>query len=159
MKKHSATFLFLLSSPLALAGGSSQVTLRIHGQVALTCPPGSKQLLEISATEKKDLDIGCITRASDPKVISPRSAGAGQIVVTGEPGREYSIAFPPDTVELQGESGGTIRVSDFTTDAGRHPVLDSSGRGTFSVGTDVHPTVVFQALGEYSGSVTIAVSY
>lgn len=79
--------------------------------------------------------------------ISAISARAmvGEVVIRGEPGRYVRIELPP-RIELQGYSGGTIRLESLRSNLPQMPRLDDNGRLRFRVGG------VLQVSGDLSGS-------
>jgi len=80
----------------------------------------------------------------------------GEVVIRGEPGRYVRIELPR-RIELQGFSGGVIRLDSLRSDLPQMPRLDENGRLKFRVGGVLHLTG--DVSGEFRGDVTIDVDY
>lgn len=83
-------------------------------------------------------------------------AMVGEVVIRGEPGRYVRIDLPR-RIELQGYSGGVIRLESLRSDLPQMPRLDSNGRLKFRLGGVLHLTG--DVSGEFRGDVTIDVDY
>jgi len=83
-------------------------------------------------------------------------AMVGEVVIRGEPGRYVRIDLPR-RIELQGFSGGAIRLEELRSDLPQMPRLDSNGRLKFRLGGVLHLTG--DVSGEFRGDVTIDVDY
>ncbi len=83
-------------------------------------------------------------------------AMVGEVVIRGEPGRYVRIELPR-RIELQGFSGGVIRLDSLRSDLPQMPRLDENGRLKFRVGGALHLTG--DVSGEFRGDVTIDVDY
>ena len=83
-------------------------------------------------------------------------AMVGEVVIRGEPNRYVRIELPR-RIELQGFSGGEIRLESVRSDLPQMPRLDGNGRLRFRVGGVLH--VTGDVSGEFRGDVTIDVDY
>jgi Domain of unknown function (DUF4402) len=83
-------------------------------------------------------------------------AMVGEVVIRGEPGRQVRVDLP-NSIELHGFSGGTIRVESIRSDLPSDPRLDSNGRLNFRFGGVVQ--VSGNADGEFRGNARIDVEY
>jgi hypothetical protein len=83
-------------------------------------------------------------------------AMVGEVVIRGEPGRYVRIDLPR-RIELQGYSGGVIRLESLRSDLPQMPRLDGNGRLRFRLGGVLHLTG--DVSGEFRGDVTIDVDY
>jgi len=83
-------------------------------------------------------------------------AMVGEVVIRGEPNRYVRIELPR-RIELQGYSGGVIRLESLRSDLPQMPQLDGNGRLKFRVGGVLHLTG--DVSGEFRGDVTIDVDY
>jgi hypothetical protein len=83
-------------------------------------------------------------------------AMVGEVVIRGEPGRFVRIELPR-RIELQGYSGGVLRLESLRSDLPQMPRLDSDGRLKFRLGGVLHLTG--DVSGEFRGDVTIDVDY
>ena len=83
-------------------------------------------------------------------------AMVGEVVIRGEPGRYVRIELPR-RIELQGISGGVIRLDSLRSDLPRMPRLDGNGRLKFRLGGMLHLTG--DVSGAFRGDVTIDVDY
>lgn len=83
-------------------------------------------------------------------------AMVGEVVIRGEPGRYVRIELPR-RIDLQGFSGGAIRLESLRSDLPQMPRLDSNGRLKFRLGGVLHLTG--DVSGEFRGDVTIDVDY
>ena len=83
-------------------------------------------------------------------------AMVGEVVIRGEPGRYVRIDLPR-RIELQGYSGGVIRLESLRSDLPQMPRLDRDGRLKFRLGGVLRLTG--DVSGEFRGDVTIDVDY
>jgi hypothetical protein len=83
-------------------------------------------------------------------------AMVGEVVIRGEPGRYVRVDLPR-RIELQGFSGGVIRLESLRSDLPQMPRLDDNGRLKFRLGGVLHLTG--DVSGEFRGDVTIDVDY
>lgn len=83
-------------------------------------------------------------------------AMVGNVIVRGEPGRLVRITFP-ESIQLYGLSGGSIRLSALTSDLPSLPRLDSQGSLQFRFGGELG--VSGNVEGEYRGDIPITVDY
>jgi len=83
-------------------------------------------------------------------------AMVGEVAVRGEPGRIVRVSLP-DSIELYGLSGGTIRLESIRSDLPAMPRLDADGRLTFRFGGILR--VSGDLDGEFRGDVPIDVEY
>jgi len=83
-------------------------------------------------------------------------AMVGEVVIRGEPGRFVRIELPRH-IELQGFSGGVIRLESVRSDLPQMPRLDGTGRLRFRVGGVLH--VTGDLSGTFRGDVPIEVDY
>jgi hypothetical protein len=83
-------------------------------------------------------------------------AMVGEVVIRGEPNRYVRIDLPR-RIELQGYSGGVIRLESLRSDLPQMPRLDANGRLKFRLGGVLHLTG--DVSGEFRGDVTIDVDY
>jgi len=83
-------------------------------------------------------------------------AMVGEVVIRGEPNRYVRIDLPR-RIELQGFSGGAIRLESLRSDLPQMPRLDGDGRLKFRLGGVLHLTG--DVSGEFRGDVTIDVDY
>ena len=83
-------------------------------------------------------------------------AMVGEVVIRGEPNRYVRIELPR-RIELQGYSGGAIRLESLRSDLPQMPRLDGTGRLRFRVGGVLHLTGDLS--GEFRGDVPIEVDY
>jgi hypothetical protein len=83
-------------------------------------------------------------------------AMVGEVVIRGEPGRQVRIELP-DSIELHGFGGGSIRVDSIRSDLPPMPRLDSNGRLSFRFGGTVR--VTGDVDGEFRGDVRVDVDY
>lgn len=87
--------------------------------------------------------------------ISPR-AMAGEVLIRGEPERPVRVVLP-ETIELHGIGGGTIRLESIRTDLPSMPRLDGNGALRFRFGGIVR--LIGDVDGEYRGDVPVDVEY
>ena len=83
-------------------------------------------------------------------------AMVGEVVIRGEPGRFVRVELPRH-IELQGYSGGVIRLDALRSDLPQMPRLDGTGRLRFRVGGVLR--VSGDLNGEFRGDVPIEVDY
>ena len=83
-------------------------------------------------------------------------AMVGEATVKGEPGRIVRISLP-DSIELYGLVGGTIRLESIRSDLPSMPRLDDEGRLSFRFGGILR--VSGDLDGEFRGEVPIDVEY
>ena len=83
-------------------------------------------------------------------------AMVGEVVIRGEPNRYVRIDLPR-RIELQGYSGGVIRLESLRSDLPQMPRLDGDGRLRFRLGGVLH--LSGDVSGEFRGDVTIDVDY
>jgi hypothetical protein len=83
-------------------------------------------------------------------------AMVGEVVIRGEPGRAVRIELP-QSIELHGFSGGSIRLESIRSDLPPMPRLDANGRLNFRFGGIIR--VSGDLDGEFRGDVTIDVQY
>jgi Domain of unknown function (DUF4402) len=83
-------------------------------------------------------------------------AMVGEVVIHGEPGRYVRVELPR-RIELQGFSGGVIRLESLRSDLPQMPRLDGNGRLRFRLGGVLHLTG--DVSGTFRGDVTIDVDY
>ena len=83
-------------------------------------------------------------------------AMVGSVIVRGEPGRLVRIGFP-DSVQLFGMTGSTIRVRALTSDLPSAARLDSQGLLRFRFGGELD--VSGNVEGDYRGDIPITVDY
>ena len=83
-------------------------------------------------------------------------AMVGEVTVRGEPGRIVRVSLP-DSIELYGLAGGTIRLDSIRSDLPPMPRLDADGRLSFRFGGILR--VSGDLDGEFRGDVPIDVEY
>jgi hypothetical protein len=83
-------------------------------------------------------------------------AMAGEVVIRGEPDRYVRVVLP-ETIELHGLSGGTIRLESIRSDLPAMPRLDGSGSLRFRFGGVVK--LLGDVDGEFRGDVPVDVEY
>ena len=83
-------------------------------------------------------------------------AMVGNVIIRGEPGRLVQVALP-DSIQLHGLAGGSIRVDSLITDLPALPRLDPQGMLQFRFGGELH--VEGNVEGDYRGDVPITVEY
>ena len=83
-------------------------------------------------------------------------AMAGEVVIRGEPGRYVRVVLP-ESIELHGLSGGTIRLESIRSDLPAMPKLDASGALRFRFGGVVR--LIGDVDGEFRGEVPVDVDY
>lgn len=83
-------------------------------------------------------------------------AMVGEVVIRGDPGRFVRIELPR-RIELQGYSGGAIRLESLRSDLPDNPRLDGNGRLRFRIGGVLQ--ISGDASGEFRGDVPIEVDY
>ena len=83
-------------------------------------------------------------------------AMVGEVTVRGEPGRIVKVSLP-ETIELYGLAGGTIRLESIRSDLPSMPRLDAEGRLSFRFGGILR--VSGDLDGEFRGDVPIDVEY
>lgn len=83
-------------------------------------------------------------------------AMAGEVLIRGEAGRYVRVTLP-DTIELHGLSGGTIRLESIRTDLPATPRLDGDGTLRFRFGGVVK--LIGDVDGEFRGDVPVDVEY
>jgi hypothetical protein len=83
-------------------------------------------------------------------------AMVGEVTVRGEPGRIVRVSLP-DSVELYGLSGGTIRLESIRSNLPSMPRLDADGKLSFRFGGILRVTGDLD--GEFRGDVPIDVEY
>jgi hypothetical protein len=83
-------------------------------------------------------------------------AMAGQVSITGEPGRAVRISLP-ERIELSGINGGTVRLESIRSDLPAIPRLDGQGRLTFRFGGILR--LSGEVDGEFRGEVPSDVEY
>lgn len=83
-------------------------------------------------------------------------AMVGEVVIRGEPGRQVRVDLP-NSIELFGFNGGTIRVESIRSDLPPNPRLDANGRLTFRFGGIVR--ISGDTDGEFRGDARINVEY
>lgn len=83
-------------------------------------------------------------------------AMVGQLTIRGEPGRSVRIDLP-QSAELFGFNGGSIRLESIRSDLPAMPRLDGNGRLNFRFGGIVHVTGDLD--GDYRGDVRVQVEY
>ena len=81
---------------------------------------------------------------------------AGEVVIRGEPGRHVRVLLP-DSIELHGLSGGSIRLESIRTDLPGTPRLDGDGTLRFRFGGIVK--LIGDVDGEFRGDVPVDVEY
>lgn len=96
--------------------------------------------------------------SSTSGAIGPMTGRAmvGSVIVRGEPGRLVRIAFP-DSIQLYGLTGGTLRLSALTSDLPSAARLDAAGELRFRFGGELG--VSGNVEGEYRGDIPITVDY
>ncbi len=170
---------FALLSPFALLAGAIVVPAPAPAQCRLCATPttapdqnveGAPIRLEVQARLDFDQIILTDSAGTGTARISPDgsssisgSIGAmggramvGSVVVRGEPGRLVRIVFP-DSIELHGMTGKTIRVRALTSDLPGAPRLDSQGSLQFRFGGALE--ISGDVEGEYRGDIPITVDY
>ena len=83
-------------------------------------------------------------------------AMVGSVIVRGEPGRLVRIGFP-ESIQLHGLSGNSIRVRGLTSDLPGAPRLDSQGNLQFRFGGALEISGAVE--GDYRGDIPITVDY
>ena len=83
-------------------------------------------------------------------------ATLGEVAIRGEPGRQVRIELP-NSIELIGFNGGTIRLDAIRSDLPPVTKLDSNGRLSFRFGGIVR--VTGDTDGEFRGDVRVNVEY
>ena len=83
-------------------------------------------------------------------------AMVGEVIIRGDPGRYVRIELPR-RIELQGYSGGAIRLESLRSDLPDNPRLDATGRLRFRIGGVLQ--VSGDASGDFRGDVPIEVDY
>lgn len=83
-------------------------------------------------------------------------AMVGEVTVRGEPGRIVRVSLP-DSIELYGLAGGSIRLESIRSDLPSMPRLDGEGRLSFRFGGILR--VSGDLDGEFRGDVPIDVEY
>lgn len=83
-------------------------------------------------------------------------AMAGEVIIRGEPGRIVRVVLP-GSIELQGLSGGTIRLESIRSDLPAMPRLDANGTLRFRFGGIVR--LIGDVDGEFRGDVPVDVDY
>ena len=83
-------------------------------------------------------------------------AMVGEVTIRGEPGRIVRVSLP-DSIELYGLAGGTIRLESIRSDLPPMPRLDADGRLSFRFGGILR--VSGDLDGEFRGDVPIDVEY
>lgn len=83
-------------------------------------------------------------------------AMVGEVTVSGEPGRIVRVSLP-DSIELYGLAGGTIRLESIRSDLPSMPRLGADGRLSFRFGGILR--VSGDLDGEFRGDVPIDVDY
>ena len=83
-------------------------------------------------------------------------AMVGEVTVRGEPGRIVRVSLP-DSIELYGLAGGSIRLESIRSDLAPMPRLDADGRLSFRFGGILR--VSGDLDGEFRGDVPIDVEY
>jgi hypothetical protein len=83
-------------------------------------------------------------------------AMVGEVTVSGEPGRIVRVSLP-DSIEMYGLAGGTIRLESIRSDLPSMPRLDADGRLSFRFGGILR--VSGDLDGEFRGDVPIDVDY
>lgn len=80
----------------------------------------------------------------------------GEVVIRGEPGRTVRIDLP-QSIDLIGFNGGSIRVDSIRSDLPAAPRLDSNGRLSFRFGGIVR--VSGDTDGQFRGNIRVDVEY
>lgn len=83
-------------------------------------------------------------------------AMAGEVVIRGEPGRYVRVVLP-ESIELHGLSGGTIRLESIRSDLPALPKLGADGALRFRFGGVVR--LIGDVDGEFRGDVPVDVEY
>ena len=83
-------------------------------------------------------------------------AMAGEVVIRGEPGRYVRVTLP-ESIELHGLSGGTIRLETIRSDLPAMPRLDGNGALRFRFGGVMR--LIGDVDGEFRGDIPVDVEY
>ena len=81
---------------------------------------------------------------------------AGEISIRGEPGRAIRVDLP-QTIELYGLKGGTIRIESIQSDLPDFPELDSAGVLKIRIGGELR--VSGEVDGDFRGDIPVLVDY
>jgi len=79
-----------------------------------------------------------------------------QVRINGEPGRQVRVSLPP-SIRLSSPDGGSADVVALRSDLQPDPVLDGSGRLSFSFGGTL--VVASGATGDFRGRIAITADY
>jgi hypothetical protein len=170
---------FALLSSIALLAGAVAMPGSAPGQCRLCDTPttGPDQAAETSPIRLEvqarldfdqvvlldSLSTGTARLAPDGSSSTSGSIGAlsgramvGSVIVRGEPGRLVRIGFP-ESIELFGLSGSSLRVRALTSDLPATARLDSQGNLQFRFGGALEITGNVE--GDYRGDIPITVDY
>jgi hypothetical protein len=138
----------------SLDGDSDSAPIRLEVQARLDFD----QVILIDSTSPGTARLSPDGSSSTSGSIGPLSGRAmvGSVIVRGEPGRLVRIGFP-DSIQLYGLSGNSIRVRALTSDLPSSARLDSGGMLHFRFGGELE--VRGNVDGEYRGDIPITVDY
>ncbi len=160
----SAAFLVALLLALPLIPGSFAPLARAAGAIGTAV---QTVIAAISIRKVSDLDFG-VAAPNDPAKTVPAGSGENSenasFMVTGEPGRNFTILLPSDgSVQMTTRSGllpnESIPVARFTSFPARVGTLGPSGEALLYVGATRSALKPNQVQGQYSGTFTVNVVY
>ena len=99
---------------------------------------------------------GSKTSTGTVQPMNATPGSAAQFQVAGSPNFTYNITLPTTATISSGTN--TMLVDNFTSSPSVHGLLDGTGKQNLSVGGTLHVGAT-QAIGNYSGTFTITVSY
>jgi len=143
-----------LCSPVAATSDEKPVTpVKLDVEVNLDF---DRLILDGSGNGTAELGPDGVRNVTGSIMAMGARAMLGEVVIRGEPGRQVRVDLPR-RIEMQGYSGGVIRIESLRSDLPQMPRLDSNGRLKFRVGGTLQ--VTGDASGEFRGDVTIDVDY
>lgn len=127
------------------AVGTGTAQTRVVAGITLSTPGG------------ESIDFGDRARGTGATVIAPAAAASQTFNVTGEPSKVFTITVPGSAVTLT-NGAATLSVSSFTRTAATG-TLSVGGTASFNVGATLQAISAVQAVGTYTGSYTVTVTY
>lgn len=115
-------------------------------QVILTGPAGGTATLSPTGARQTSGSLSTLTGR----------AMIGEVVISGEPGREVRVELPA-RIDLFGNAGGTLAITRITSDLPAGAKLNDEGRLRVRFGGELF--IRGDAEGEYRGDVPITVDY
>lgn len=168
----------LASAIVAAALVSGTAAAQVSASMTATTTIGAALSVTAAAGVTGTLRFGTLAQGAAPTVVAASAAGAGRFDVTGIASSPLTVNYTALPATLSGPGGQTIGIGTYTAcyltttvNAGcpsqaistgspmtGSPALSAGGAGFVFVGATLGTVGVSQALGTYTGTITVSIT-